>query len=275
MKECIFPSAKAEIIPDVARLQAAFPDVDENAWQGLVFLSQAGSKLHGVKVEGKDDDDYIGVFVEPLDYLMSNRSLDHQVRSTGSAEARNSAEDIDLTLYSMRKFFRLLAKGNPTIYQLLWAEPIWESPNIWIHVTSFDCRRDLFVHKGLLSAFLGYARAQRSRLMGERGQMRVNRRELVSAHGYDTKYAAHIFRLVHQGLEVIERSHLTLPVPEPARSEILSVRLGEVPKAEMLERMDWLLSELAVAIDSCGCRSSRHDEINKLCAFVHRQYYGI
>ena len=34
--------------------------------------------------------------------------------------------------------------------------------------------------------------------------MRVNRPELIAAHGYDTKYAGHVLRLGYQGIEFLE-----------------------------------------------------------------------
>lgn len=51
--------------------------------------------------------------------------------------------------------------------------------------------------------FLGYLEAQRQRLVGERGQRDVNRAELVEQFGYDTKYAMHMLRLGHQGVEAL------------------------------------------------------------------------
>ena len=47
--------------------------------------------------------------------------------------------------------------------------------------------------------YLGYLHGQKERLLGARGQKRVNRPELVEAHGYDTKYAMHAARLGYQG----------------------------------------------------------------------------
>ena len=52
--------------------------------------------------------------------------------------------------------------------------------------------------------YLGYLHGQKERLLGARGQKRVNRPELVEAHGYDTKYAMHAARLGYQGLELLE-----------------------------------------------------------------------
>jgi hypothetical protein len=59
-----------------------------------------------------------------------------------------------------------------------------------------------------------------------RGQRRVNRPELVEAHGYDTKYAMHALRLGYQGLELLEAGRVTLPMSERERSTVMAVRLG-------------------------------------------------
>ena len=98
--------------------------------------------------------------------------------------------------------------------------------------------------------YLGYLHGQKERLLGSRGQKRVNRPELVEAHGYDTKYAMHAARLGYQGLELLETGGLTLPMPEPERSRVMAIRTGErtfergdrrdrggrAPLAEALER---------------------------------------
>ena len=75
--------------------------------------------------------------------------------------------------------------------------------------------------------YLGYLHGQKERLLGSRGQKRVNRPELVEAHGYDTKYAMHAARLGYQGLELLETGELTLPMPEPERSRVMAIRTGE------------------------------------------------
>jgi len=51
--------------------------------------------------------------------------------------------------------------------------------------------RPAIVSKRAGRGYLGYLRGQKERLLGTRGQKRVNRPELVEAHGFDTKYAMH------------------------------------------------------------------------------------
>jgi len=75
--------------------------------------------------------------------------------------------------------------------------------------------------------YLGYLGGQKERLLGARGQKRVNRPELVDAHGYDTKYAMHAARLGYQGIELLKMGSVTLPMPEPERSRVMAIRTGE------------------------------------------------
>ena len=54
-------------------------------------------------------------------------------------------------------------------------------------------------------------------------------------HGYDTKYAMHAQRLGLQGIELLSTGRITLPVPEPHRAYLRSIRRGERPLAEVLD----------------------------------------
>ena len=58
--------------------------------------------------------------------------------------------------------------------------------------------------------------------------------ELVAVHGYDTKYAMHALRLGLQGVELLTTGRITLPVPEPDRGYLRSIRRGERPLAEVV-----------------------------------------
>ena len=54
-------------------------------------------------------------------------------------------------------------------------------------------------------------------------------------HGYDNKYAMHALRLGLQGIEFLTTGRITLPVPEPHRGYVRSIRRGQVPVAEVLD----------------------------------------
>jgi hypothetical protein len=98
--------------------------------------------------------------------------------------------------------------------------------------------------------FLGYLEAQRKRLVGERGQRDVNRVELIEQFGYDTKYAMHMLRLGHQGVEFLESGRLTLPMRDQVRSHLMDVRQGRSNLADVLEECTQLELRLAGLLDS-------------------------
>jgi hypothetical protein len=98
--------------------------------------------------------------------------------------------------------------------------------------------------------FLGYLEAQRLRLVGERGPRDVNRTDLVDRFGYDTKYAMHMLRLGHQGVEFMETGRLSLPMREPVRSHLMDVRSGRSDLPEVLTECTELESRLNALLNS-------------------------
>jgi hypothetical protein len=100
--------------------------------------------------------------------------------------------------------------------------------------------------------FLGYLKAQKERLLGTRGQMRVTRTELVEKHGYDTKYAMHMVRLGFQGREFLTFGKLRLP-PDKSSVEMAyarRVRLGKVPFTEIIDVAETLETEIKALIET-------------------------
>lgn len=250
-------------------------DIPQVARDGCVCYFTGGSRLHGIKVEDQDDTDEYGVYIEPLDWLLSTRMLDSVMRSTGG-QRPNTPQDVDLSLYSLRHLTRLLVKGNPTIFQFLWAPMEWHHP-AWAMFR--DLALPYAIHHGLLYAYIGYARAQYERLQGARGQMRTHRPELISAHGYDTKYAAHVIRLVHEGLEVITHRRLVLPLPEPALSECLAVRRGILAKGDMESLLVKRLADLEARVTTQP-RVKQQEALamvglNSACAQATKLFHGV
>jgi hypothetical protein len=91
-----------------------------------------------------------------------------------------------------------------------------------------------FVSQRAAARYLGYLQGQKAAMTGQPGA-HTNRPELVAVHGYDTKYAMHALRLGLQGIELLTTGRITLPVPEPDREYLRSIRRGERPLAEVLD----------------------------------------
>jgi uncharacterized protein len=217
--------------------------------QGLV-----GSTVHGLVLAGTDDRDEMGVCIEPRRYVVGFGKFEQWVyRSAaerdGHAGARSQAGDLDLTVYSLRKWAQLALRGNPTVLLLLYLP---ENALVIRNSIGEQLQKlaPAFASRRAGKRFLGYLEAQRQRLVGERGQRDVNRTDLVEQFGYDTKYAMHMLRLGHQGVEFLESGRLTLPMREPVRSHLMDVRQGRSNLADILAECKELELRLGALIDS-------------------------
>jgi uncharacterized protein len=226
------------------------------AQRGLILRGSVGSTAHGLHLAGTDDRDEMGVAVEPPERVIGltdfeqhiHRTAEERLKHNPTADQRShgrtppsQAGDLDLTVYSLRKYVRLAANGNPTVQILLFVKPLFSNR------FGQQLRRNarLFASKEAGARFLGYLQAQRERLLGQRGQMRVTRTELVKKHGYDTKFAMHAVRLGFQGVEYLKTGRLTLPM-DAGRDYCMSVRLGKVPLPQVTETIERLEREICV-----------------------------
>jgi uncharacterized protein len=226
--------------------------------KGTILRATVGSTLHGLHHGGQDDRDEMAVFVEPPEYLLGLArargirgglyGFEHFVERTQPEGVRSGPGDLDLVAYSLRKYVRLALKGHPTILLFLFV------PDGLLIVKKelgeeLRALRPALISKRAGSGYLGYLRGQKERLLGARAQKRVNRPELVEAHGFDTKYAMHAARLGHQGLELLETGRLTLPMPEPARSRVMAIRTGDRTFEEAIAEIDEVEQLLAEALE--------------------------
>ncbi|MUL41181.1 nucleotidyltransferase [Streptomonospora sp. PA3] len=204
------------------------------AEQGTILRCQVGSGVHGITVDDQDDRDEMGICVEPPEYVIGLGSFEQYIFRTRPEGVRSGPGDLDLTVYSLRKWMRLALDGNPTV--LL---PLFVPEHEIVAATPLG--RELRESAGRILSrrvghrFLGYLCAQRDSLLGRRGGRHTNRPELVEVHGFDTKFAYHMVRLGVQGVELLETGRLTLPMPEPRATWLRELRRGEHSLEEALE----------------------------------------
>jgi hypothetical protein len=233
-------------------------DSREIVERGTILRATVGSTVHGLHHGGQDDRDEMAVFVEPPEYLVGlSRArgirggmygFEHFVERTQPEGVRSGPGDLDLVAYSLRKYIRLALKGHPTILLLLFVPEELTLVESDLGTELRDLRPALLSRRAG-RGYLGYLRGQKERLLGSRGQKRVNRPELIEAHGFDTKYAMHAARLGYQGLELVETGRLTLPMPEPARSRAMAIRTGERSFEEAIAEIEEVERRLADAVE--------------------------
>jgi predicted nucleotidyltransferase len=211
----------------------------------LIHALVGGSQLHGVKLEGKDDHDIYGIYIETPECCFWE-GFPHFVTSTAPQYERNKAGDVDVICYSLRRFARLAAAGNPTILHILFT-PADSQEVEWSAVIA---SRSLFLAKAHAHKYKGYADAQLRRMTGERGRGKHGQRpELEKQYGYDVKAAMHVLRLLHEGIEFVSRGWVTLPRPEPERGKLLAVRHGEWSQDRVIAEANRLFAELDAAVE--------------------------
>jgi hypothetical protein len=201
-----------------------------------ILVAYRGSIAHGTHVPptdgGIDDVDIQAVFIPPgLEYYFGLR---------GAEKGRDiKINEWDCAAYELAHYVRLCANANPNVLSLLWTEPV-------LYVN--DVARDLIAHRHLFAtkkagqSFGGYAMSQLKRmtafheeldlgckcdgdfhgpdcpLTAERGRgsakkfatgfMGAKRKALVEKHGYDTKNAAHLIRLLRMGISFLQTGYL-------------------------------------------------------------------
>jgi predicted nucleotidyltransferase len=135
-----------------------------------ILRAEVGSTAHGINLQdGQDDLDEMGICIEPYSMAMGLTPFEQliyrtAVERTGDHNARSEKGDLDLTIYSLRKYVRLALKGNPSILALLFvSDGLIRTKDRFGDELRF--RSSFFVSKRAGHAFLGYLIAQRQRLM--------------------------------------------------------------------------------------------------------------
>ncbi len=86
----------------------------------IVYITQYGSKLFGTDNENSDTD-YKGIFIPSRRDVLLKKDIEHYNYTSGENHSKNGKEDVDLQLYSIYKWFKLLKKGETGALDLLFS----------------------------------------------------------------------------------------------------------------------------------------------------------
>lgn len=208
-----------------------------------------GSTAHGTGEDGQEDRDEMGVCIEPPAYVIGLNKFEQYEFRTQPDHVRSGPGDLDLTIYSLRKWMRLATDGNPSILIPLFVDDDLVLRRAWIgdELRAFAPH---IISRKAGKRFLGYMRAQRERLLGTRGGKHTNRPELAAKFGYDTKYSMHMLRLGYQGVELMQTGRFSVPMQPDTREFLKSARVGGITKDEALQLAASLEAQLIDAMES-------------------------
>lgn len=234
-----------------------------------ILRGVVGSTSHGTAITGQDDRDEMGICIEPPEYVMGLRVFEQYIHRDKPEGVRSGPGDLDLTIYSLRKFCRLARQGNPSVLVLLWLPQYIVKASLGERLLSI---RQAFVSREAGERFLGYLVSQKKALKGERAKT-VNRPELVEKYGYDTKFAMHALRLGFEGIEYLAERRLTLPVAEPNLTTLRAVRSGQFSLADTLALIEGTEAALREIVNACTLTAQR-DTIDAFLIEAHEQHWN-
>lgn len=159
----------------------------------VLIKAVAGSHLFGLNTETSDKD-YKGVFIPSEKEVYLGNYKDTRNSSTGDSDSRNGKDDIDVEMYSINKFMKMLHNGDTAALELLFTpeEFIIEKDPMWDVIVR---NRHKLVSKKI-NAMVGYIRQQvnkygvRGSRLGELIELKdylVNKEKEIAINGVKLK----------------------------------------------------------------------------------------
>ena len=236
-------------------------DIKQITEQGTILKIISGSYMYGTNTPNSDKD-YIGICIPTKDYIIGMHRFEQLEERTNpsNSDKKNSKADNDYTCYSLSKFIKLAYDNNPNILEVLFApkESIVYCDNLGKHLLE---HRKLFVSKRAYYKFMGYAIAQKRKLITK--QSEGLRAKIVEKHGYDTKYASHLIRLLYFGIEILRTGELIFPTEH--RRYLIQIKNGEWSLSQIIGKAAYLENYLDESLKSSSLPEHPNlEEINRL-----------
>lgn len=220
-------------------------ETDYSYLNSTIHLFIGGSEAHGAKLSSHSDFDLFGVYVPPMEEVIGIHNVaEHFVWSTAGDKKRNGPTDIDMNMYSIRKWARMCTTGNPAALEFLFVNSIAPKKTVWDRFITPNTSSFISSHAGY--HFQKFCEHMLRTLKGEGVGKRGQRPDLIAEYGYDTKAAMHLIRVLNEGIELMETGRITLPRPE--KDFLIQVRQGAISTLKELEAYtDGLFLKLELA----------------------------
>lgn len=222
----------------------------------VILAGLRGSHAHGTVLPPEDehateDVDVFVVTAQPSSWYLG---LESDGKLYGK-HAETHGDHVDVKVYDVRKFGRLLCKGNPNVHNWLWAPE-----DCYLHVSEpgrmlRDCR-ELFVSMNVMNAIRGYARGQVHRMTrpAKHGYMGDRRKRLFDRYGYDVKNASHALRTMWMGCSLGFGGIVQVRWEHHRAGLLMAVKRGEFSLTEFRSMVEFYETVLEHAAGLAGRR---------------------
>lgn len=249
-----------------------------------LLLAVAGSRAQGMHVADSDVD-LRGVAVPTVAALLGYRTRWEQADQAGEMdvyldlltdEERAAAQHakVEGTVYALAKFVRLATACNPNILEVLFCRP--DELRIQTPLGArLRAERDGFLSARAKETFGGYALQQLKRIEAGRGRPldpeSRPRDRIVAAHGYDTKHAAHLIRLLRMGREVVETGQVHVWRGGRDADELRAIRGGAWSYDALMAEAQAEMAALDAVTAPAVPEAPDHDALDALVIDLHRR----
>lgn len=211
--------------------------------ENVHYETLMGSQAYGVSSDSSDSDVY-GFCIPPRDVVFPHLAgvvpgWDQNVPTFNDFQQHhidlpNERKSYDLTIYSIVRYFRLCADGNPNM-----VDSLFTPAHCILFMTPVGQRvreqRKLFLSKKCWHTFKGYAFAQMSKIRTRTDPKSEARQKSIREHGYDVKYAYHLVRLLNEVEQILLEGDLDLL---RGNDQLKAIRKGDWPLDAVFAHFD-------------------------------------
>lgn len=134
-----------------------------------------------------------------------------------------------------------------------------------------DDRMPMYFHPEYRGASLQSLRTERNNLKSQKGYMGEKRKALTEQHGYDTKNAAHLIRLLRMGIEFLETGEMQ--VRRKDADDLIAIKRGEWSRGEVEQTSTDLFTRAKKAVQKSPLPEYPDKEkANEVCMEILRVY---
>lgn len=230
-------------------------------WQDhIIFHFLAGSHLYGT-VNENSDEDHRGIIIPPIEYFYGLEKFEQW-------EGGDLYEDA--CFYDIRKFVRLAMNGNPNIIEYFWADTnVIEVHPAWVELRSYKRQ---FLSKSLTKPHMGMAQAHIKKLEVPGRKCGIKGRELIAKHGYNTKDAACVLRILWQCCDLLLSHHLEFP--SSSADTLKDVLTGKYSFEQCKNMIESAMCDLRWAENNCNLPATpNYNIINKILIETVTKYH--
>jgi predicted nucleotidyltransferase len=214
--------------------------VDRWVESNLVLKVLGGSRAYGTHT-ATSDTDHRGVALPPVRWLVGFPPGDG---SSLTSEHKTAANDT--VVHALEKFCRLALRANPNMLEVLFCR---DAEVVHLTETGAELRamRHAFLSRQAYDSFSGYALGQLRR-MGNHHTRHGAHGQLIEQHGYDTKNAMHLIRLLRMAAELLRDGELH--VYRSDSDFLLGIRAGWYSATQVQAMAEDLDAQCLAARDS-------------------------